>query len=174
MSSHVQGISGYQRPNIIPRYILRPRILCTSDQCFCKIEETCRSNYHCKSLKEFLLSPKPEHYQKYFLRCTKLSFIQLGGGIATGVYQQQKKLYSLTATPEMWVRRNISLGVRTITLRVCSQLFTSDNYPADVEFWERPLRYHYRGFHDLLCEPPTYCLSRSDFITYSAMAAFAI
>jgi len=105
--------------------------------------------------------------EKTILRRTKLSFIQLGGGIATGVYQQQKKSYSLTTTPEMWVRRIISLGVQTTTPRVCSQLLTSDNHPADMEFWERPLRYHHCSFHDLLCEPSTYCFSRSDFITYS-------
>jgi hypothetical protein len=104
-------------------------------------------------------------FHKKDLRCTKLSFIQLGGGIATGVHQHQKNLYSLTNTPEMWVSRNISLGVRTTTSQVCPQLFTtSGNHPADVEFWERPLRYYYCGFHDLLCEPPTYCLSRADFI----------
>ena len=104
------GISGCQRPNLLPRYILRPGILCTSDQCFCKIEESSRSNYRCKFSKDFLLSPKSEHHQKN-LHDSKLSFIQLGGGIATGVYQQQKKFYSLTSTPEMLVRRNISVGV---------------------------------------------------------------
>jgi hypothetical protein len=109
------------------------------------------------------------------LRRTKLSFIQLGGGIATGVYQQQKKLYSLTATPEMWVRRNISLGVRVITPRVCSQLFTSDNRSADVEFWECPLRCHYCGLHDLLCEPPVHPLFlKVRFHCLFTMTAFAI
>jgi hypothetical protein len=73
------------------------------------------------------------------LRGTKLSFIQLGGGLATGVYQQQKKFYSLTSTPDMQFRRNFSLGVRTITLQNNSRLFTNDNHPADLEFWECPL-----------------------------------
>ena len=103
----------------LPRYILRPGILCTSAQCFGKVEESSRSDYHCKSSKGLLLSPKSEHYQnKKNLRGIKLSFIQLGGGIATGVYQQQKKFYSLTSTPEMQLRRNLSLGVWTITLQV--------------------------------------------------------
>jgi len=101
------------------------------------------------------------------LRGTKLSFIQLGGGIATGVYQKQKKFYSLTSTPDMQVRRNISLGVRTITLQNCSQLFTNVNHLADVEFWECPLRCNYCSFHDLLCELPIHRLSSSNFIPYS-------
>ena len=141
-----------------PRYILRSGILCISNQCFGKVEESSRSNYYCKS-KEFFLSPESEHYQ--------LSFIQLGGGISIGIYQQQKKFYSLTTTPDMQVRRNISIGVRTITLQNYFQLFTNYNHPADMEFWECPLWCHYCGFHDLPCELPTHYLSRSDFISYS-------
>ena len=34
---------------------------------------------------------------------TQLSFIQLGGGIAFGVYAEKKKLYTLLVTPEMLV-----------------------------------------------------------------------
>jgi hypothetical protein len=45
------------------------------------------------------------------LHGTKLSFIQLGGEIMVGVYQQQKKYYSLVNAPDMLVRRAIGLAV---------------------------------------------------------------
>jgi len=42
---------------------------------------------------------------------TQLSFIQLGGGIAFGVYAEKKKLYTLLATPEMLVIEGVNLFV---------------------------------------------------------------
>jgi len=51
----------------------------------------------------------------------QLSFIQLGGGIATGIEARQEKYYSALSSPEMLVRVNTIIGVRT-TLQLCSQL----------------------------------------------------
>ena len=68
---------------------------------------------------------------KKILHGAKLSFIQLGGGIAVGVYKEQKKYYSLLKTHEMLDRRATGLVVRT-TLQVCSQLFLNDNHPPQM------------------------------------------
>jgi len=55
------------------------------------------------------------------LHHTQLSFIQLGGGIAVGVYAEQKKYYSLVAiTHKTAFLQGTSIGVRTTPSQVCS------------------------------------------------------
>ena len=93
------------------------------------------------------------------LHGTKLSFIQLGGGIAMGVQQKQTKYYSLTDISEMLVHRDIGLVVRTTTPQILFPVYLLMKITsAAVEFWKCLLRYHYCRLHDLLCELPTHCL----------------
>ena len=61
-----------------------------------------------------------EYYQN-LLNHTKLSFIQLGGGMAVGVQMQQKKTIPLLMAPGMVIPFYTSVGVRT-TLQVHSPL----------------------------------------------------
>ena len=82
------------------------------------------------------------------LHGTQLSLIQLGGGVAVGVFTERGKDYSSLLVGKTGVFEWSSLIVWTIT-QVCSNyLMTS---LADVEYWERPLRYHYCSVHDILC-----------------------
>jgi len=58
----------------------------------------------------------------------QLSFIQLGGGIATGVEARQQKYYSVLSSPERLVRVTTIIGVQT-TLQLCSQLISNNIIP---------------------------------------------
>ena len=60
---------------------------------------------------------------------TQLSFIQLGGGIAVGVYAEQKKYYSLVAiTHKTAFLQGTSIGVRATASQVYSQV-PNNNIP---------------------------------------------
>ena len=107
------------RSNIPPRYILCPGILCASDQNVGAIEETCGSNYCCKFSKEVDTVK--------MLNSTQLSFIQLGGGVAVGVYTEQRKCYTLLGGAKLMVSEWSSIAVRTTT-QVCSQLSNNITY----------------------------------------------
>ena len=77
-------------------------------------------------------SGKSESFE--ILNNTQLSFIQLGGGIAIGVYAEQKKSYTLLDSPQMAVLEGTSTAVRMTTF-VCSRL-SNGITPADMECWE--------------------------------------
>ena len=63
---------------------------------------------------------------KEIFRCTQLSFVQLLGGIAVGVYAEQKKYYSLVdITHKTAFVQGTSIGVRKATFQVCSQIFNN-------------------------------------------------
>ena len=58
---------------------------------------------------------------------TQLSIIQLGGGLAVGIYAQREKRYTLLDTPKMLVLEGISTGVRATTCFFSCQLSNSNS-----------------------------------------------
>ena len=142
--------NGWLMSNTPSRYILCPGILCASDSHFGTIDESCRSNY-CSKLSKSLNTVK-------MLHSTQLSFIQLGGGIAMGVHAEQRKYYTLFwgARPMVFEWSAVAVWTTTPHKFIPNYLMTS---LADVECWERPLRYHYCRIHDLsVCGLPPPCL----------------
>jgi hypothetical protein len=85
------------------------------------------------------------------LHGTQLSFIQLGGGIAVGVHTKRRKYYTLLGAPKRLSSNGVPLPYGQPRKFVPNYLMTSF---ADVERWERPMRYHYCRIHDLLCGFP--------------------
>jgi hypothetical protein len=57
----------------------------------------------------------------------QLSFIQLGGGIAVGVYTEQRKYYTLLGGAKLMVTEWSSIAVWTTT-QVCFQLSNDITY----------------------------------------------
>jgi len=81
-----------------------------------------------KSSKGFCRRPRSECRE--ILYGAQLSFIQLGGGIAVGVYAEEKKIYTLLDTPQMLVLEGASTGVRTTTsARVFSFIYYNNITP---------------------------------------------
>jgi hypothetical protein len=99
--------------NILPRYIRCPGILCASDQKFGTIEESCRSDYCCKFSK--VLYYISDLNTVKILHGTQLSFIQLGGGIASGVYTERKKYYTLLGGAKLMALEWSGIAVWTTT-----------------------------------------------------------
>ena len=110
---------GQVSSNIPPRYILCPGILCSSDPHFGTIEETSGDNYCCKFSKEVYYIQDLSTVK--MLYGTQLSFIQLGGGIAIGVREEQRKYFTLFwgARPQIFEWSTIAVWTTT---QVCSQL----------------------------------------------------
>ena len=136
--------------NMQPRYIFCPGILCASDPHFGTIKESHRSNYCCKFWKSVL------HLNTVkILHDIQLSCIQLGGGIAASVYTERGKYYTLLggAVAKMMAFEWGIMAVWQLRKFVPNYLMTS---LADVDHWERSLRYHYCRVHDLLCEFPKF------------------
>ena len=106
---------------------------------------------------------------------TQLSFIQLCGGLATGVVTERRQYYKLLEVAKLAALDLSTIAVCTIT-QFCSHYLIRIS-PADVEYWKRPLRYHYCRLHDLLCGFPDIYPSCSEERSISflfMMAAFAM
>ena len=56
---------------------------------------------YCSKWSNSSTVPKISRILQIVLHCTRLSFIQLGGGIAVGVQMQQTKYHSLLMAPGM-------------------------------------------------------------------------
>ncbi|KIM49808.1 hypothetical protein M413DRAFT_21946 [Hebeloma cylindrosporum] len=62
-----------------------------------------------------------------------LSFIQLGGGIAVGVYAEEKKIYTLLDTPQMLVLEGTSTGIWNVGSVLCDIIIALSRHDTTIK-----------------------------------------